>query len=74
MPVAHRAGWTRDRWTNEGGGGDHPQDTLVAGKTNFYRDVFVDMIQRLDAIDAGDGGSLLDKGLVMWYIARNKGE
>jgi hypothetical protein len=66
QPIAHRARLSRDQWAVEGDGGDHPQDFLVLAKSNFYRDVFVDMIERLDAIDAGDGGRLLDKGLVMW--------
>jgi hypothetical protein len=65
-PVAHRAEWTLERWANQGNASEHPQDTLVAAKRNFYRDVFIDMIQRLDAIDAGDRTSLLDRGLVMW--------
>jgi hypothetical protein len=65
-PVAHRAAWPRERWAQEGDAPEHPQDSLVYAKNNFYRDVFVDLIQRLDNIDAGDGTSLLDKGLVMW--------
>jgi hypothetical protein len=65
-PVAHRAATSRSRWAQTGGGGQHPQDILVTAKNNFYRDAYLDLIGRLDAIDAGDGTSLLDKGLVMW--------
>lgn len=65
-PVAHRARWNRQKWDAEGDGGQHPQDLMVTAKSNFYKDVFVDMIERLNAIDAGDGDTLLDKGLVMW--------
>ncbi|MFW2389520.1 MAG: DUF1552 domain-containing protein [Polyangiales bacterium] len=61
-PVAHRAATPRSSWS----GGEHPQDLLVSAKNNFYRDVFTDLAARLDSIDAGDGTSLLDKGLVMW--------
>ena len=61
-PIAHRAETTRANFS----GGEHPQDVLVTAKNNFYRDGFVDMVERLDQIDAGDGTSLLDKGLVMW--------
>jgi hypothetical protein len=66
QPIAHRAAWSRNRWASSGDLPEHPQDTLVTAKNNFYRDAFVDMINRLDAIDAGDGTALLDKGLVMW--------
>ena len=65
-PIAHRAAWSRDRWAASGDLPEHPQDTLVTSKNNFYRDAYVDMLNRLDTIDAGDGTSLLDKGLVMW--------
>jgi hypothetical protein len=66
QPIAHRARLSRSQWAIEGDGGDHPQDVLVLSKQNFYKDAFVDMIQRLDSIDAGGGTSLLDQGLVMW--------
>jgi hypothetical protein len=65
-PVAHRADWSRETWDAQGNAPEHPQDSLVTGKNNFYRDGFIDMIERLDAIDVGDGMSLLDRGLVMW--------
>ncbi|MGB5811388.1 MAG: hypothetical protein WBG86_12700, partial [Polyangiales bacterium] len=65
-PIAHRAAFTRSKWAAEGNLPEHPQDTLVVAKNNFYRDAFVDLINRLDDIDAGDGSSLLDQGLVMW--------
>lgn len=65
-PVAHRSDWSRETWAAQGNAPELPQDSLVKGKNNFYRDVFVDMIERLDAIDIGDGMSLLDRGLVMW--------
>lgn len=65
-PIAHRAAWSRTRWAGSADLPEHPQDTLVTAKSNFYRDAFVDLIDRLDTIDAGDGTALLDKGLVMW--------
>ncbi|MDH3202973.1 MAG: DUF1552 domain-containing protein, partial [Myxococcales bacterium] len=65
-PIAHRASWTRSRWAGSADLPEHPQDTLVTAKNNFYRDAFLDLINRLDAIDAGDGTALLDQGLVMW--------
>jgi len=65
-PIAHRAAWPRARWANEGDLPEHPQDSLVYAKNNFYRDVYVDLVTRLDNVDTGDGTSLLDKGLVMW--------
>ena len=65
-PIAHRAAMTRSNWASSGNLPEHPQDTLVSAKNNFYRDAYVDLVGRLDAIDAGDGTSLLDKGLVMW--------
>jgi hypothetical protein len=65
-PIAHRAAWTRERWATSGNLPEHPQDTLVTAKNNFYRDAFVDLIDRLNSIDAGDGTALLDQGLVMW--------
>jgi len=61
-PVAHVAATPRSNWS----GGTHPQDILVTAKNNFYRDAYLDLLERLDTIDAGDGTSLLDKGLVMW--------
>ena len=66
QPIAHRAVYTPDRWSREGDGTEHPQETLVTAKNNFYRETYVDLISRLDGIDAGDGSSLLDKGMVMW--------
>lgn len=63
--IAHQAVYSRSRWANEGTGGEHPQDTVVVANNNFYREVFVDLIGKLDNIDAGDGTSLLDQGLVM---------
>lgn len=65
-PIAHRASYTQERWAREGNLPEHPQDTLVTAKNNFYREVYVDLIGRLHDIDAGDGTSVLDKGLVMW--------
>lgn len=65
-PIAHRARYSRAHWAASPDLPEHPQDTLVTAKNNFYRDAFVDLIGRLDAIDAGDGTALLDKGLVMW--------
>jgi len=62
-PVAHQARQSRAHW---GSSAEHPQDTLVTAKNNFFRDAYVDLIERLDMIDAGDGTALLDKGLVMW--------
>ncbi len=65
-PIAHRAIYSRSQWEREGNLPEHPQDTLVTAKNNFYRTTFVDLIGRLHEIDAGDGTTLLDKGLVMW--------
>jgi hypothetical protein len=66
QPIAHRASWTNERWAASADLPEHPQDTLVTAKNNFYRDAFVDLLDRLDTIDAGDGTALLDQGLVMW--------
>jgi hypothetical protein len=66
QPIAHRASWTNERWAASADLPEHPQDTLVTAKNNFYRDAFVDLLDRLDTIDAGDGSALLDQGLVMW--------
>jgi hypothetical protein len=65
-PIAHRAIYSRSRWAAEGNLPEHPQDTAVVAQNNFYRETFVDLIGRLDNIDAGDGTSLLNQGLVMW--------
>lgn len=65
-PIAHRASYTAERWAREGNLPEHPQDTLVTAKNNFYREVYLDLVGRLHDIDAGDGTSVLDKGLVMW--------
>ncbi len=65
-PIAHRSIFTRSRWAAEGNLPEHPQDTLVTANNNFYREAFTDLIGRLDDIDAGDGTSLLDQGMVMW--------
>jgi hypothetical protein len=65
-PIAHRSMWSPERWAASADLPEHPQDTLVTAKNNFYRDAYVDFINRLDSIDAGDGTALLDKGLVMW--------
>ena len=66
QPIAHRASWTNERWAASADLPEHPQDTLVTAKNNFYQDAFVDLLGRLDAIDAGDGTALLEQGLVMW--------
>ncbi|MGB8331623.1 MAG: DUF1552 domain-containing protein, partial [Polyangiales bacterium] len=65
-PIAHRAAYAPDRWAREGNLPEHPQETLISAKNNFYRETYLNLITRLDGIDAGDGTSLLDKGLVMW--------
>ncbi|MEM7136518.1 MAG: hypothetical protein AAF500_08065 [Myxococcota bacterium] len=65
-PVAHRAAFSREKWAQEGNLPEHPQDIITTANANFFRDTFVDLIGRIDEIDAGDGSSLLEQGLVMW--------
>lgn len=66
QPVAHRAVFSQSRWAAEGDLPEHPQQTVTHANANFFRDGFLDLVNRLDSIDAGDGSSLLDQGLVQW--------
>lgn len=42
-------------------------DRLVIANRRFFREVFLDLARRLNAIDTGDGRTLLDHSLVAWH-------
>jgi hypothetical protein len=42
-------------------------DQLVVANRRFFRDVFLDLARRLNAIDAGNGRTLLDNSLIAWH-------
>ncbi len=53
--VAHQADSQADR-----------QMILLDGHRQFFEDVFLDLVAKLDALDDGDGASVLDNTLVQW--------
>ena len=42
------------------------QGTLWASYNHFFRDVFVDLAAKLDAVNVGTGQTLLDQSLLTW--------
>jgi hypothetical protein len=42
------------------------QTTMASAKQRFFSDVLLDLAARLDGIDMGDGGTMLDRSLVWW--------
>jgi hypothetical protein len=42
------------------------QAILWQSYNTFFKDIFLDMVTRLDAIDAGQGKTLLDQSMVVW--------
>lgn len=43
-----------------------PQKVLADAHRRFFEDAFLDLVNKLDSVDMGDGTKLLDSCLVMW--------
>ncbi len=44
----------------------HAQELIVTGSQGFFERVYLDLVAKLDAVDDGLGGTLLDSSLVVW--------
>jgi hypothetical protein len=44
----------------------HAQDLILAGSQGFFERIYLDLVAKLDAVDDGLGGTLLDSSLVVW--------
>ena len=63
--IAHQADfqqWGEPPTAEQG----HPHTILAASKQRFFEHVFLDLMGKLDAVDDGDGATLLDNSLLQW--------
>ena len=45
-----------------------PEDVMVASQSTFFRNVYIDLVKKLDGMRDVDGSTLLDNSLVTWTM------
>lgn len=58
--------WHQDIAHQAGSADGAAQAVIAAAHQRFFEDVYLDLVAKLDAIEDGTGGTLLDKTLVQW--------
>ena len=65
--VAHRSGWDPSSPPPDDMLPDvHGQELILAGAQGFFERIYLALVAKLDAVDDGFGGTLLDSSLVVW--------